>query len=188
MALSSTAQRVLLERFMARQDRLAMLGGRALAAAWMDLPGFDEANIADLERIALPRIAPILDRTSSMSIAHVATVVQQPIPATTIPVVTPDWRGPFTNFWASIGRGEEFGDALLLGESRADAAGRNAVISTARRAVDAVESDDIIGWRRVPDADACQWCLDIAGQVYKTAASADFGHSRCGCGVSPITR
>lgn len=188
MALPEQAQQALTARYMARQERLAMLGGRALAKAWMALPGFDEANIAQLEALATPLMNPILDRVSALSIGHVSTIVQQTIPAVTATPVAPDWRGPFTNFWASIGRGEEFGEALLLGESRADAAGRTSVVSTARQAADLVESDDIVGWRRITDADPCPWCITVATQVYKSAASADFGHSRCGCGVAPITR
>ena len=47
---------------------------------------------------------------------------------------------------------------------------------------------DVLAWRRVPGPKACQWCRTIAGQLYKTSETADFGHARCDCVVVPVRR
>lgn len=45
-------------------------------------------------------------------------------------------------------------------------------------------------WRRVPDANACDFCLMLAtrGAVYESAATAGAGHRNCNCGVELETR
>lgn len=44
----------------------------------------------------------------------------------------------------------------------------------------------IVGWRRVPNATACQWCRMIATQRYKKQELAP-AHRSCHCGTAPIT-
>lgn len=43
-----------------------------------------------------------------------------------------------------------------------------------------------VRWKRVPGGKSCSWCKTIAGQLYLTSASADFGHDRCDCVAVPV--
>lgn len=187
MAISEAAQRRLLRAYMARQATIAAAGGAVMVRAWDRLESFEESDIVRFRELALPATLILTRRAGALSAGYLSTLLREPVVAATA-TVEPDFRGPFTRMWAAIGRGESVEDAVLAGSARADAAGQNAVISTARRTGDAHESDQIAGWRRVPDADACEWCLTIAGQTYFSAESADFGHDRCGCGVTPVLR
>lgn len=187
MALSEAAQRRLLRSYMARQATIAAAGGAVMVRAWDRLDRFDEADIERFRDLALPATHPLTLRAGALSAAYLSTLTGTPVVAATA-TVEPDFRGPFTRMWGAIGRGETVEDAILAGAARADAAGRNAVVSTARRVGDLVESDQITGWRRVLDGDACTWCASVAGQTYSSAESADFGHDRCGCGVTPVLR
>jgi hypothetical protein len=187
MAISEIAQRRLLRSYMARQETIAAAGGAVMVRAWDQLDSFDEANIARFRELALPATLALTNRAGALSAAYLAALLREPVVAATRPV-EPDFRGPFTRLWGAIGRGESFDDALMAGSSRAEASGRNAVVSTARRVGDQLESDQIVGWRRVLDADPCEWCVSVSGQTYKSAESADFGHDRCGCGVTPKLR
>lgn len=171
--------------YLARTQQLADAGGLAVARAWDDLDSYDEDDIEQLQQAAAPAVAVYAEQAAAVTAAYLALALDQaPIAATAI--VEPDWRGPFTWYWRALGNDEPFEQALESGRSRATASGHKAVVSTARRTGDQV--DGVTRWRRVLGGDSCQWCITVAGQLYKTAASADFGHDHCNCGVTPVLR
>lgn len=174
-------------RYMARTEVLADAAGAAMAAAWDDLGGYDEPDITRLAATARPVALEYAAAAAAISSAYLSLLLDVPPPGVTRPV-EPDWRGPFTHHWGALANGETWDAALEAGRSRADAAGRQSVISTGRRVGDQLSTDRVAGWRRVLSADPCPWCISVAGQDYATAASADFGHDRCHCGVTPILR
>lgn len=45
-------------------------------------------------------------------------------------------------------------------------------------------NDQVVGFRRVPSPDACQFCQDAADQVYGTEDLMPI-HADCGCGIEP---
>ena len=187
MAASEAAQRRLLRSYMARQEAIAAAGGSVMVRAWNQLDSFDESDVAQFRELALPATTVLTRRAAALSAAYLAALLREPVVSATA-TVAPDFVGPFTRFWGAIGRGEPFDQAVLAGSARADAAGRNAVVSTARRVGDQIGSNQITGWRRVLDADPCDWCVTVSTQTYRSAESADFGHDRCGCGVTPVLR
>lgn len=186
MTLPDSSRRVLLRRYMALLERWSLLGERLLLSAWRDVPGYGAANVADFERLGAS-IVPLLNRSASLTTAHVSAVLEVPVTATP-QIVQPKWGDPFHVMWAGFAGGDDFAAAFGKAESVAGSIGRDAVISTARRAGDSVESDDIIGWRRVLDSDPCDWCVMVSQKVYLSATTADFGHERCACGVDVVTR
>lgn len=174
-------------RYLAGVRELAEEGAQAVAAAWDDLGSWDEDDIARLERFARPLLDAIGREAAAETSAYLALVLDD-TPAVAAEVVAPDWRGPFTWHWRALGQGFTPEEAVAMARSRARSAGSDAVMSTARRAGDATAAGRITGWRRVPSANACQWCRDVAGQTYGTSAAADGGHDHCHCGVTPILR
>jgi hypothetical protein len=48
------------------------------------------------------------------------------------------------------------------------------------------QTDQIVGYQRVPDPGACAFCTLVAGQRYHTAELMPV-HNHCGCGVDVIT-
>lgn len=89
--------------------------------------------------------------------------------------------------WHAFTMERPFEEALRVGRSTAQAVGFDFVQSSARRTGDvaAARSGVDVTWRRVPGAKSCDWCRLVAGQTYRTAESADFGHERDDCDVVP---
>jgi hypothetical protein len=187
MALTQAQQAELLRRYLARQATLNGAGGRVVTEAWAALDSFDTPDIARLRTSALSRITVIGQRAASLSAGYLGLVLGEPVVAAT-DIVEPDWPGPFARMWAAFGRGDSFDVANEAGRAQADAVGRNSVVSTARQVGDLLRSDQVTGWQRVLSGDSCEWCQSVAGGIYETASSADFGHDRCNCGVTPILR
>lgn len=183
MPLTPTQRRDLLTRYRARIDALVTAGGVVVERSFRQIGTLNDDDIERLAAEAAERIADISTRAAATTSAVVATITDSQV-GTPTTLVGVDWRGPFTFGWAALGRGETFTAAIESAAARADAAGRNAVTSTARQAA-AVSAPPETRWRRLLDADPCDWCVTVSGQTYLTADSADFGHDRCSCMVVP---
>lgn len=170
--------------YMARVRDLADLAAASIARAWDELGSWDEADIERLARTAGPALEVYAFRAGAVSVAYLSRLLRE-TPRSATGVAAPDWRGPFTHYWGGLANGMTADEALAAGRARAEASAARSVVSTARRAGD-VYGDRVTGWRRTLSADPCEWCISVAGQDYATASSADFGHDRCHCGVSPI--
>lgn len=173
----------LTRRYLTRTEQLATAGGLVVAEAWDDLDSHDDADIPRLQRAASAGFEAYAEQAAATSAGYLAVALNQP-PVAATGIVQPDWRGPFTWMWRALAEGRPVEEAIESGRSRAMASGHKAVTSTARRVGDLV--DGVVGWRRTLGGDSCTWCITVAGQRYKTAASADFGHDHCNCGVTPI--
>lgn len=157
---------------------------------WATLDAYDEDQIPDLERVALP----LVGSTQTASIAHAvgfyafaAGVRPPPVDPSELDVRL-DLRDPFISTWSALSHGDTYDGAVAAGAARCDIVIRNLISSSARRTGDVVAAKSrlrIVGWERVPDAGACAWCRSKAGR-YSTSEIADFGHDRCGCTVEPI--
>lgn len=78
-------------------------------------------------------------------------------------------------------------EALAAGQARATQIGATDPMLSARAASSAAMQADpqIVGYRRVPDADACKFCLLVATQRYHDDDLMPI-HPNCGCTVAPI--
>lgn len=187
MPLSDERKRRLIARYMARQELFATAGGEAMRSAFLELGSLDESDIARFRDLVQAKVSLLSQQAAATTRANLSIMLDERVVGVA-QVVEPDWRGPFTRAWGALGRGESFEGALEAGATRADASGRDAVVSSGRQANRGVSSSKIDGWRRIPDANACEWCVLVSDQIYHTAATADFGHDRCGCAVVPNTR
>lgn len=176
------------------QNRIALIGARAArltAAQWASLPGYDEADVPRFTagtRAALQAAHAAAVHTGVGYYATLAQIRAPSVKVTDVPY-TADPREPFIAYWRALAGGNSPEAALQSGAARAEAVARNLSTSSARRAGDVTfrKADvQVDGWGRDPDARACPWCLTVADGVFRTAESADFGHDRCGCSVSPL--
>lgn len=176
------------------QNVLATVGdssARRLRPVWSSLDTYNEDQIPEFTRKA----APILSAAKVVAVKHAAafyalTAGIAPVGvAVTSVAIEPQFRAPFISTWLALKGGSSLDDAIAAGEGRLDAIARDLVTSSARQTGDAViaKADlKIIGWERIPDDSACDWCLSVAPGFYHSAESADFGHDRCGCTAGPI--
>lgn len=182
---------VLVRRYQFRLDDLASRSARAAMAAWDELVGYDEADVATFVR----RVSPVVVGAKTAAVATgvgfyatLLTIRPPTVRAASIPTVF-NPRSGFLAAWHALAQGRPYEEAVAAGRAMTEAATSNTVISAARRTGDAVATGSragVVGWRRVLDGKACDWCQVISTQRYRTAESADFGHDRCGCTPVPI--
>jgi hypothetical protein len=179
----------LLRRYKTQIARYRNRTSLLLVAAWDELGGYDEANINEYAERTLPALNGAKTAAVALSSGFFAVALGvRPVGVRPDDVdVNPDIRGPFRAAWHALNTGRPFEEALRVGRSTAQAVGFDFVQSTARRTGDVVAaaSGQTVTWRRVPGAKACDWCRQVAGQRYRTAESADFGHERDDCDVVP---
>lgn len=161
-----------------------------LVAAWAALPSYDEADIETFVERTAPALVGAQNAAVALSAGFFALALGVP-PVGVNPAdtgITPDTRGPFKATWHALKMGRPFEEAVQVGRSTAQAVGFDFVQRSARRTGDlvAAASGVDVRWRRVPGADSCDWCLMVAGDQYRTAESADFGHQRDDCDVVPV--
>lgn len=160
-----------------------------LIAAWNALPGYDEESVDEFEEVTRPALEGAKRAAVSLSAGFFALALG--IRAVGVNPddidLQPDTRGPFRATWHAFTMGRAFEEAIGVGRSTAQAVGFDFVQSSARRTGDyvAAASGQTVTWRRVPGAKSCDWCRLVAGQTYRTAESADFGHERDDCDVVP---
>ncbi len=181
---------VLLSRFEERLSGQRAALAAALVALWESLSGYDRADVAEFERRAAPsaigaKAAAVA--ASSAFYSRALGVRPVAIRAVDVPVVAKT-QAPFHAMWHALKEGRDGVEAWRAGRSVAQAEGFNFVQSTARRTGDLVarSTGRNVRWERIPDSGACKWCETVAGRLYSSAESADFGHERCGCMVAPV--
>lgn len=160
-----------------------------LVATWDRLDRHDREDLDTYLQATAPALAGAKRASVSLSAAFFALVLDIP-PVGVDPdaiAVNVNVEGPFLAMWHAFSEGRPFDEALAAGRSMAQANGFDWVQSAARRTGDHVAeaSGREVRWRRVPGANACDWCRMVARDDYRTAESADFGHNRDDCDVMP---
>lgn len=185
-SLASSQQ---IARYKLLLERYRLRTSAGLAAAWDGLSSYGEEDIPRF----VARTSPLLAGAKAASVATASAFFAQALgirPPGVDPAainLEPRVRDPFLALWHAISEGRPNTEALLAGRSMAEAVGFNFVTSIARLTGDhaAKASNREVGWERVPGAGACDWCETVAGQLYHSAESADFGHDRCNCDAVP---
>jgi hypothetical protein len=196
-------QAVLAERY---RDALIDVRKRVSARVdrnWRDLGSWNEA---DVDRF-LARTLPVVDagqrRTVSLTDAYLAratgrrtlglvadNLVGAAVRNGTDPATV--YTRPFVQLWSGLSDGQQFSDALNAAGVRAASSASMDVSLTMRASADAFEKQAaadpgpiIIGWERVVDPNACDFCVLIADRVYYRADLLPV-HNNCHCSVEPV--
>lgn len=160
--------------------RLADRSAIAALRAWDALDAYDNpAAFAALVGDTLDAAAATAAETTTgwLSAYYAADIT----PADVKPL---DLARPFKVLGKALDDGHDWARAVAMGRTEAEAVGYDATVHASRDAM-AAAADRSQRWRRVPNPGACDWCLLVADQSYRTQASATFGHSKCGCIVLP---
>lgn len=178
------------------QQRLVDIAERAQPTAdreWERLKTYDESEIEAFAASIAPLLNLVRRAAAVNTIGYLSVLVARPplrVAVEHIEVET-TFRKPFIAVWQARQADAAESEAVGAGRRRLQALVHDHVISVARRAGDAYAAAselDIARWRRVPSANACEWCHSVAGGVFRSAASADFGHQRCRCTPVPVLR
>lgn len=160
-----------------------------LVAAWAKLPGYDEEHVEQYAERTEPALNAGKVAAVALSAAFFALAMKiRPVGVDPDEVDSGyDIRQPFLATWHALAMGRPFAEAVQVGRSTTQGLGFDFVQSSARRTGDVVaeKSGKDVRWRRVPGGKSCEWCHMVAGQTYRTAQSADFGHERDDCDVIP---
>lgn len=161
-----------LDRYVKRAYPVLVGGQRAsanLAAAY-------SVALARLERPRAPT-APEVDLVAAMRSADV--------------LVTPESRSlpaPVLRARALVGDGQTRAQALSAASSYAGALASNDLQAAQRVGMQegaATMALKVVGYRKDLDGEACDWCLEVANEVYRDAEAVPF-HDRDRCAVSPV--
>lgn len=96
------------------------------------------------------------------------------------------YRRPVITARAQIADGKQLADALRIARTRATSSADTDVKLAARSAArDAMTSAGVTHYRRVPDGQACVFCLTASTKRYKSDHLMPM-HPRCGCSVMPL--
>lgn len=159
----------------------------ALVAAWDRLEGHDGIHIPAFTDAT----APVLAGAKAVTVATSGAFYGYLLGAGPVGVdpanvnVAPKLAAPFHAYWHGLSVGRTANDALAAGRSAVEHTGTDFVTSVARVTGDSVAAtvDRPVRWERVPEAGACDWCIEHAGGSYASAEDADYGHERCFCEV-----
>lgn len=181
------------------QRRIRSALEQAVANAWANLGAWDEEDVDRWLLTVLPLVIAAQRTGVALTNAFLAAALgREPmgLPLNDLTgagvrngmAPSEVYRRPFVTYWTALKNGSEWADAQRAGQSRATSTAAMDVQLSMRTTLRAVgERDDrILGYQRVPDSDACEFCKLIAGQRY-TASDLMPVHNRCGCGVDVIT-
>lgn len=189
-ALSNHLRLPLTRRFQSAIGAVVDRTTPVVQRAWDGLDGYDTADIATLTDRTAAALRAAKQASFTASSGYYSAISGVPAPRMTVGQVASEaaLRDPFIATWRALKQGRDYLDAVAAGRARMDAVVANFANSTARQTGDlfiqsaGLRSD---GWERITEPGACDWCVLVAGQTYKTADSADFGHDRCGCTAVP---
>lgn len=184
----------------AAQERLRGIVETAVATIWAGLPGYDAENVDEWLSTVIPVVLAGQRQSVALTEAFLARALgRRPIGVDPDRVTgaalragaTPEvvYQRPFVTVWTALKAGRQWDDAVNAGLARATSTASTDVQLAMRSTLREVgQADDaIVGYQRVPDPGACDFCLLVAGQRYRTDDLMPI-HNRCGCGVDVITR
>jgi hypothetical protein len=187
------------------QAQLEQTRRRAVASvgrAWDVLQPVDDAALDRWLRAAVPIVDVAKTRAAGLTVAYVRGYVGQatgavPTVDVSAAAVAADVRGgvttaevltrPVVAVRTALSLGHSPLDALKIGRARAvqyaDTDPQLAFREAFRRAAEQIET--IVGYRRIPDAGACKFCLVASTQRYHVRDLMPL-HNACGCTSAPI--
>lgn len=189
----------LAEAHIAAQARLRDLAVQTVLATWDGLESYDAASVAPWLQVVVPLLAGAQRQSAALTNAFLSRALGRPVVPLDLAAVTGAairagtppavvYRRPFVTVWTGLRDGARWADAVAAGRDHAGASAAMDVQNTMRHTLHTIGSADteILGFRRVPDANACEFCRLVAGKRYLTSTLMEV-HPRCGCGVDVIT-
>jgi len=166
--------------YIAELDMLASLVGVALRDIFAELASTDRADIEAFIAEATPYTNAGIAEAGDLASAYLSEMTGKAIRPSDLIAPTIAWDGPFLRTWHNLSEGMPYAEAKESGASVAEMTGYTATNDGAVARM-GQPGTKVRGWRRVINAGACEWCRVVSTQMYKTQASATFGHWKCRC-------
>lgn len=180
------------------QRRLRAGTLRAAIDLWRQLRAYNAPDIVPFLAVLIPLLIGSQTTAIALVNAYLAREVgREPLPLDTSGIIRdlrgPDvdleevYRRPFVTVWSALRDQTRWEQAVGEGLTRLTTLIETDLQLAMRDAVaDVTEQDDaIVGYRRVPNPDACPLCLIASTQRYHRGDLLPI-HQRCQCGVVPI--
>lgn len=176
------------------QDQLnaiADAAGRIARQVWFDLPGTDREHIGQFIDDARPVVFGARGEAIDLTSAYLHELTGQIPRAVDLKLGDPRWSDPFLRTWRELSKGKGWDQARLSGATQAQAVAIDVVQSGAIGRMTQNGIVGLVGFRRVPQPGACDWCRLVSTQRYHSAETAAFGHGKgkhnaCHCTVVAI--
>lgn len=163
---------------------LADLVGVAVRDIFENMSRVDRADIAAFMAEASPYAQAGAQEGADMAAAYLSQLTGSTIRPTDLTMPAVKYDDPFLRTWHQLTEGYDYEAARESGSSVAEMIGRDAARDGASERMG--KAKDVRGWRRVISAKACEWCRVVGTQLYRTQASATFGHHGCKCQIVAV--
>lgn len=196
---SDAALNLLSRRYQDILIRLSASTADQVARLWDRFGSLDAGDQARFARAAAAIIEAAQRQAAMLADAYMRNYIGQltgTVPVSVLDVASMvELRGvatvdvyarPTVTARTAISQGRTYAEALRAARDRAMSAADTDVKMAARQASrDAMVSNGFEHYRRVPDANACTFCLTASTQRYNSADLMPL-HARCGCTVAPL--
>jgi hypothetical protein len=166
-------------------DLLSRAVGEAVRDVFEMMPAYDRAQLADFIQEITPMARAGAAEGADLASAYLAELHGAMPAAVDLDLSLPALDGPFLRYWHDLSEGYPWEHSRDSGASVAEMTGQDSVRGGAaqRSANPGVRT---IGWQRVVQPGACEWCQVVATKLYRTKESGAFkGHLGCRC-LPPI--
>ena len=171
--------------YLEQLDLLSRAVGEAVREVFESMPSYDRAELADFIQEIRPMALAGANEGADLASAYLAELHGVLPAAVDLDLTIPALDGPFLRTWHMLGEGYPWEHARQSGASQAEMMGQDSARGGAaqRAANPGVKT---IGWQRVVQPGACEWCRVVATKLYRTKESGAFmGHTGCRC-LPPI--
>jgi hypothetical protein len=185
----------------AYQNHLAKvrsLTSRQVEHAWSSLGSYNRADVDRFLGRAVPQVQAGQRQAVHLTNAYMARFSKGKLATLDMDSLTGAgvragvdpaevYARPFVNVWTALGKGVDYLAAVHAGLDRARSTAEMDVALSSRAAsvAYAATDDRIVGFQRVPDGGACDFCSLVSGQRYHSDSLMPL-HNRCGCTVEPL--
>lgn len=179
--------------------------GAIVDRAWRSLPDYRGPSIDRFAATVAPIVVGAQRQVASLTDAHLARLEAAALGKPAKPLGIPAdvlsfealragttaldvYRRPGVTVWTALAAGDDLETAVGKGLDRAQVLAITDVQLAKTHAARYVleERESVVGYRRVPEPNACDLCSTAAdGRTYRTSALMPI-HARCNCDVEPI--
>lgn len=183
--LSDAAVIDLTINYLDQLDLLSRAVGEAIREAFELMPAYDRAELADFIQQIEPMALAGANEGADLASAYLAELTGAIPGAVDLDLTIPVLDAPFLRHWHMLNEGYPWEHARESGAGQAEMMGQDATRGGAAQR-SANPGVKVIGWQRVVQPGACEWCQVVATKLYRTKETGAFrGHTGCRC-LPPI--
>jgi hypothetical protein len=174
-------------------NQLRTIAGQQAARVWRTVGNVDDAAADAFVTRMVPLSAALERQAAEVTRAYLAAYAETALKvdiaealATRGTPAVEVWRRPVVVARTALAEGKTWQQAMTMAGARASGLAETNVALAARSAgSQGMRALGAVGYRRVPDGQACELCLIAATQRYHIEQLMPL-HDRCGCTVAPI--